>query len=106
MNMLHKSSQDVVAICTHEGSNGAAGEHKTWKCVFPCKNCGGTEAGPRRDSRKVAIFIIKTVSKTNSTDFTNLRRDRGGTEAGPQSAIKTVAGPRRDPLTPFGLLKL
>ena len=27
----------------------AAGEHKTWKCVFPCKNCGGTEAGPRRD---------------------------------------------------------
>ena len=49
--------------------------------------------------------FVKTMSKTNSTDFADSRRDRGGTEAGPQSAIKTVAGPRRDPLTPFGLLK-
>ena len=96
MNMLHKSSQDVVAICTHEGSNGAAGEHKTWKCVFPCKNCGGTEAGPRRD-RGGTAKCDKNCSGTEAGPGSNGAagehktwkcvfpcKNCGGTEGGPR----------------------
>ena len=65
-----------------------------------------TVAGPRRDrggTGGTSPFSLQNLSqKQTALDW----QIRGGTEAGPQSAIETVAGPRRDPLTPFGLLKL
>ena len=87
--------KSLVAICTGEGSNGAAGKHITWKCVFPCKNCGGTEAGPRRDRGgtvgkcpvRAAMGLLASTKPGSAFSLAKTvagpRRDRGGTEAGP-----------------------